>query len=123
MAAISPSDVADAMVDAERKERLASLLLEVARAIDPDVATVLPRQLDSDPRLDAVKSVLLRYELDVLDHLHHKIDDPEQLAEAVSAVLPQAISLSGTRDERLGYALAPSMERATQALMRAHLDQ
>ena len=117
MAAISPSEAAGTQAD-DRNERLASLLLEVARAIDPDVATVLPRQLDVDPRLDAVKSVLLRQELDTLDHLHHTVDDPEQLAEAVSTVLPHAVALSGARDERLGQALAPTMERATQASIR-----
>ena len=41
MAATSP-DATDAPTDTERNERLASLLLEVARAIDPDVARVLP---------------------------------------------------------------------------------
>jgi len=117
MAAIYPSD-ADLPVDADRRQRLADLLLEVARAIDPDVATALPRQLVVDPRLDAVKSVMLRTELDVLEHLHQTVDDPEQLAEAVSGVLPHAIALSAARDERLGQSLAPAMERATQASIR-----
>ena len=118
MAAILPSDASDAQTEAERRQRLADLLLEVARAIDPDVATALPRQLDADPQLDAVKSVLLRQELDVLEHLRHKVDDPERLADAVSHVLPHAVALSGERDERLGHALAPAVERATQASIR-----
>src|SRR5215468_9334471 len=118
MAAISPSDAADTAADADRNERLASLLLEVARAIDPDVARVLPRQVEADPRIDAVKSVMLRDELNVLDHLQQTVDDPELLAEAVSTVLPQAVTLSGARDEKLGQALAPTMERATQASIK-----
>jgi len=118
MAVTFPSDFDDAKTEADRRQRLADLLLEVARAIDPDVATVLPRRLEADPRLDAVKSVLLRHELDELDRLQHKVDDPEQLADAVSNVLPHAVALAGERDERLGHALAPAMERATQASIR-----
>jgi outer membrane protein OmpA-like peptidoglycan-associated protein len=118
MSAIPPLDSDDAPADADRNERLASLLLEVARAIDPDVATVLPRQLEVDPRLEAVRTVLLRKELDTLAHLERKVDDPEQLADAVSEILPHAVELSGARDERLGHALAPTMERATEASIR-----
>lgn len=117
MAATSP-DATDAPTDAERNERLANLLLEVARAIDPDIARVLPQQVEVDPRMDAVKSVLLQNELNVLEHLDHTVNDPEQLAEAVSLVLPSAVTLSGARDERLGMALAPAVERATQASVR-----
>ncbi len=117
MAATSP-DATAAPTDADRNERLASLLLEVARAIDPDVARVLPQQVEVDPRMDAVKSVLLQNELNVLEHLQQTVDDPEQLAEAVSTVLPNAVALSGARDERLGQALAPAVERATQASVR-----
>ena len=117
MAATSP-DATDAPTEAERNERLASLLLEVARAIDPDIARVLPQQVEVDPRMDAVKSVLLQNELNVLEHLDQTVNDPEQLAEAVSNVLPNAVTLSGARDERLGMALAPAVERATQASVR-----
>lgn len=117
MAATSP-DATDAPSEAERNERLASLLLEVARAIDPDVARVLPQQVEVDPRMDAVKSVLLQNELNVLEHLDNTVNDPEQLAEAISTVLPNAVALSGARDERLGQALAPAVERATQASVR-----
>ena len=117
MAVTFPSDVDDA-AEADRRQRLSDLLLEVARALDPNVATVLPRQLEADPRLDAVKSVLLRNELDVLEHLQHTVDDPAQLADTVSRVLPHAVTLSGERDERLGDALAPAMERATQSSIR-----
>ena len=118
MSAIPPLDSDDAPADADRNERLANLLLEVARAIDPEVATVLPRQLEVDPHLEAVRTVLLRKELDVLAHLEQKVDDPEQLADAVSEILPHAVELSGARDERLGQALAPTMERATEASIR-----
>src|SRR6516225_539822 len=75
MAAISPSEATGTQAD-DRNERLASLLLEVARAIDPDVATVLPRQLDVDPRLDAVKSVLLRQEPDTLVNILYPVMGP-----------------------------------------------
>ncbi|MES1264180.1 MAG: hypothetical protein ABUU24_00840, partial [Variovorax sp.] len=50
--------------------------------------------------------------------LRNTIDDPEQLAAAISAVLPHALSLSGARDERLSQVLAPTFERATQVSVR-----
>lgn len=117
MSEISPLEREDA-ADDERNQRLASLLLEVARAIDPDVARVLPRQTPTDPRLEAVRSVLMRRELDLLERLEERFDDPERLADTVGHALPRAFELAGARDERLGLALAPTMERATQASIR-----
>jgi OOP family OmpA-OmpF porin len=116
--AVTSQEAANADIDAERRQRLADLLLEVARAIDPDVAAVLPAQVEQDPRLDAVKSVLLQDELNVLERLQRTVDDPERLAAAVGAVLPGAVTVSGAQDERLAQALAPTMERATQASIR-----
>jgi OOP family OmpA-OmpF porin len=102
----------------DRNQRLAELLLEVARSIDPNAAMVLPKRLDDDPRLQAVRTVLLREQLELLARLRHTIEDPEQLAATISAVLPHALSLSGARDERLSQVLAPTFERATQVSVR-----
>jgi len=118
MTAMSPSESRDTPEEADRSKRLAGLLLEVARSISPDVAEKLPTRLDADPRLEAFRAVLLKRQLATLDRLEHTIDDPEQLADAVSNVLPHAIALSGARDERLGLSLAPTFERATQASIR-----
>ncbi|HSE12572.1 MAG TPA: hypothetical protein VLB69_08055, partial [Rudaea sp.] len=118
MTAISPLQEDDAPAEPDRNQRLADLLFEVARSIDPNAAMVLPSRLDGDPRLAAVRTVLLHEQLEVLAHLQHKIDDPEQLAAAISSVLPHALELSGARDERLGLALAPTLERATQVSVR-----
>ena len=106
--------------EAQRNERLASLLLEVVRAIEPEVAKVLPPQIELDSQMEALRTVLMRRELDVLDHLEHTIDDPEQLAEAVSVVLPEAVEKSEARGTRLGEVLAPTVERATQTSIREH---
>ncbi|MGQ0501921.1 MAG: OmpA family protein [Panacagrimonas sp.] len=118
MPAMFPPEAADTPLDAERRQRLADLLVELARAIDPEVAAVLPPRLDADPGLAAVKSVMLREELEVLDRLHETIADPAQLAGAVSRVLPEAITLSGASDERLIQSLTPALVQATQATIR-----
>lgn len=117
MTALSPFDGSE-VADPDRNQRLADLLLEVARTLDPGVATVLPSRLAEDPRLDAVRGVLLQKQLDVLARLQHTFDDPEKLAAAISMILPHALALSGARDERLGLVLAPTMERATEASIR-----
>ena len=78
-----------APAEPDRNQRLAELLLEVARSIDPNAAMVLPKRLDDDPRLQAVRTVLLREQLELLTRLRDTIDDPERLAAAISAVLPQ----------------------------------
>lgn len=118
MNATSPPPANDESVDPDRNERLADLLLEVARSISPDVAATMPSRLGTDPQLDAMRTVLLHRELASLADLEDTIQDPERLAQTVSTVLPHAFELSGARDERLGQVLAPTMERATQASIR-----
>lgn len=95
--------------------RLADLLLEVARCVDRDVAAVLPSPLEGDPRLEALRTVLLERERAALARLEGKLDDPERFAEEVSSVLAQAFAIAGSRDERLANVLAPTLERATRA--------
>jgi OOP family OmpA-OmpF porin len=64
-----------------RMKRLADLLLEVARSVDPNVAATLPSKLDGDPRLEAVRSVLLERERTALAQLQQTIDDPQRFAK------------------------------------------
>ncbi|MDM0026726.1 OmpA family protein [Variovorax saccharolyticus] len=95
--------------------RLAALLLELARCVDPDVAATLPSRLDDDPRLEAMRGVLLEREQVALARLQQKFDDPREFADAVGAVLPAAFALAATDGDRLGQSIAPTVERATQA--------
>ncbi|GAA4348922.1 hypothetical protein GCM10023165_35170 [Variovorax defluvii] len=103
----------------ESRDRLAELLLELARCIDPSVvATLPPRRLDIDPRLEAMRDVLMEREQAALARLEKKLDDPKEFAEAVSGVLPAAFARASAQHDELGQALAPSVERAAQASIR-----
>jgi outer membrane protein OmpA-like peptidoglycan-associated protein len=101
--------------EAQQKARLAALLLELARCVDPNVAASEPSRLEDDPRLDAMRRVLLERERLALARLQHKFDDPNELADAVGSVLPAAFALAAAQDDRLGLAISPTVERATQA--------
>ncbi|MET0440503.1 MAG: hypothetical protein ABW071_00805, partial [Casimicrobiaceae bacterium] len=74
------------------RKLLANLLLEVARCVDHEVAVEVPSALDADPRVEALRHILLEPEQAALARLQQKFDDPEQLAAAVGAVLPAAIA-------------------------------
>jgi outer membrane protein OmpA-like peptidoglycan-associated protein len=99
-------------------KRLADLLLEVARSVDRNVAATLPSSLDVDPRLEALRNVLMAQERAALVQLQRTVDDPQVFAETVSRVLADAFAMAAVRDEQLAKALAPTLERATQASIR-----
>jgi outer membrane protein OmpA-like peptidoglycan-associated protein len=103
--------------DDARSKRLAVLLFEVARSLDHDLATALPR-LEGDPKLEALRSLILEQDRAAIAKLQQKFEDPRQFAEAVSSVLADAFTLAGARDEHLAKALAPILELATQASIR-----
>ena len=103
--------------DDARSKRLAVLLFEVARSLDRDLATALPR-LEGDPKLEALRSLILEQDRVAIAKLQEKFDDPRQFAEAISSVLADAIALAGAKDEQLAKALAPILEKATQASIR-----
>jgi OOP family OmpA-OmpF porin len=100
------------------RARLAGLLFELARAINRDFAAKVPSVLPADPRLAELRSILMGREQALLARLVRRLDDPEQLAAAVSQVLPSAIVQATARDERLGQVLAPTVERATESSIR-----
>jgi len=102
----------------EPGKRLAGLLLELARCVDPTVAATLPSRLEADPRLEAMRGVLFEREQAALTRLQRKFDDPHEFAAAVSAVLPAAFALAAQHGDTLGPAIAPSFERAAQASIR-----
>ena len=108
------SDPPHLQPDDARSKRLAVLLFEVARSLNHDLATALPR-LEGDPKLEALRSVILEEDRAAIAKLQQKFDDPRQFAEAISSVLADAFALAGSRDEQLAEVLAPILERATQA--------
>ena len=93
------------------------LLFEVARSLNHDLATALPR-LEGDPKLEALRSVILDEDRTAIAKLQQKFDDPQQFAEAISSVLADAFALAGSKDEQLAKVLAPTLEKATQASIR-----
>ena len=103
--------------DDARAKRLAVLLFEVARSLDHGLATALPR-LEGDPKLEALRSLILEEDRAAIAKLQQKFDDPRQFAEAISSVLADAFALAGSRDEQLAKVLAPILEKATQASIR-----
>ncbi len=103
--------------DDVRAKRLAVLLFEVARSLDHDLATALPR-LEGDPKLEALRSLILEEDRAAIAKLQQKFEDPRQFAEAVSSVLADAFTIAGARDEQLAKALAPILELAIQASIR-----
>ena len=101
-----------------QSRRLAGLLLELARCVDPEMAARLPSRLEDDPRLEAMRGVLLEREQVALAQLQRKFDDPEEFAGAVGAVLPAAFTVAAAHGDSLGQVMAPTVERATQASIR-----
>lgn len=115
---LTTASAPDSAADQNPNRRLAGLLLELARCVDPGVAATLPSRLDSDPRLEAMRDVLLQREQAALARLEKKLDDPHEFADAVSAALPAAFARAEAQHDQLGQALAPSVERAAQASIR-----
>jgi outer membrane protein OmpA-like peptidoglycan-associated protein len=93
----------------DNREVLAGLLVELARNIDSEAGTRPTGITPFDPRLEQMRTLLLGREIELTRHLSAVLDDPEQLAIAVSRVLPAAIAQAAARDERLGQVLAPAL--------------
>jgi hypothetical protein len=88
---------------------LAGLLLELARNVDANVGLEPNGVVPFDPRLEQLRTLLLGREIELSRHFSDVLDDPEQLAIAVSRVLPAAIAQAAARDDRLGQVLAPAL--------------
>ena len=91
------------------RKALAGLLLELARNVDASVDTEPTGIVPFDPRLEQLRYLLLGREIELSRHFSQVLDDPEQLAMAVSRVLPAAVTQAAARDERLGQVLAPAL--------------
>jgi len=98
------------------RKALAGLLLDIARNVNPGVATPSDGAA-TDIRMEQLRSVLMGHEIEELARLGQLLEDPEQLAAAVGRILPTAFA-QATGDARLGQVLAPSLEKATQTSIR-----
>ncbi|RWQ65155.1 OmpA family protein [Mesorhizobium sp.] len=94
------------------REALASLLVEIARNVDPDYRARFDGVPTADPRMETLRRLLVGREISELSRVTHLLDEPEQLASAVGGVLPSAAARAPYA--QLGEALAPAVERAVQ---------
>ena len=101
-----------------QRELLAGLCLEAAKCLNQDLATHLPGDGALDPRLNELRRILLGREQATLARLEQRLEDPEELAAAVSHILPSAILKAAARDGRLSEVLAPTIEGAAQSSIR-----
>ncbi len=102
---LSPS-ASDTGID---RKVLAGALLELARNVDANAGAEPTGIIPFDPRLEQLRTLLLGREIELSRHFSQMLDDPEQLAIAISRVLPAAIAQAAARDERLGQVLAPAL--------------
>ena len=104
--------------DAIDRKALASLLVELAESLKPQLRTERNGVLPLDLQLEQLRSLLVGREIETLSRLTGVVDDPERLAAAVGRILPTAIA-QATSDERMGHVLAPVMEKATESSIRS----
>lgn len=100
------------------RRALAGLLVELARNLDASIDTAPTGIVPFDPRLERLRSLLLGREIAETQRFSRLLDDPEQLAIAISHVLPSAIAQATMRDDRLGQVLVPAIEEATEGSIR-----
>jgi outer membrane protein OmpA-like peptidoglycan-associated protein len=100
------------------RKALAALLIELARNVEPEIGAQPIGVYPVDRRLEQLRTLLVGREIEVLSRLSDVVEDPEQLAIAVSRVLPTAIARASS-DARLGQVLAPALEKATQSSIRS----
>ncbi|MBD9371029.1 OmpA family protein [Rhizobium sp. ARZ01] len=91
---------------------LASLLVEIARNVDPDHHVRFDGVPTADRRMETLRQLLVGREISELSRVTHLLGEPEQFAEAVGGVLPSAAARAP--HAQLGEAIAPAVERAVQ---------
>jgi outer membrane protein OmpA-like peptidoglycan-associated protein len=94
------------------REALASLLVEIARNVDPDYRASLDGVPTADPRMETLRQLLVGREISELSRITQVLDEPERLAAAVGGVLPSAAAHAS--HAQLSEILAPVVERAVQ---------
>ncbi len=103
--------------DAIDRKALASLLVEIARSLKPEVRPEQNGVHPGDLQLEQLRSLLVGREIETLSRLAGMVDDPERLAAVIGRILPTAIA-QATADERMGHVLAPVMEKAAESSIR-----
>jgi hypothetical protein len=94
------------------REALASLLVEIARNVDPDYRVSLDGVPTADPRMETLRQLLVGREISELSRISQVLDEPERLAAAVGGVLPSAAAHAS--HAQLSEILAPVVERAVK---------
>jgi outer membrane protein OmpA-like peptidoglycan-associated protein len=104
--------------DAIDRKALASLLIEIAESLKPELRAEQNGVTPRDLQLEQLRSLLVGREIETLSRLTGVVDDPERLAAAIGRVLPTAIA-QATSDTRMGHVLAPVMEKAAESSIRS----
>ena len=85
----------------------------------PDHGPEPPTNEPSDEAtLGQLRELLIGPERARLDQLQERLDDPHTQARQLSDVLPDAITIRSTQDEKLSKALAPTIENAIKVSVR-----
>ena len=103
--------------DAIDRKALASLLVEIAESLKPELRAQRNGVTPHDLQLEQLRTLLVGREIETLSRLTGVVDDPERFAAAIGRILPTAIA-QATSDERMGHVLAPVMERAAESSIR-----
>jgi hypothetical protein len=103
--------------DAIDRKALASLLVEIAESLKPELRAERNGVHPRDLQLEQLRTLLVGREIETLSRLTGVVDDPERFAAAIGRILPTAIA-QATSDERMGHVLAPVMERAAESSIR-----
>ncbi len=70
--------------------------------------------------LERLRRLILPTELDRLDAVEQRLDDPEVRAEELSRVVPDAVARAARRDNRLGVALSTVVDEALAVSVKKH---
>jgi outer membrane protein OmpA-like peptidoglycan-associated protein len=100
------------------RKALASLLVEIAQSLKPELRRQQNGVRPGDLQLEQLRTLLLGREIETLSRLTGVVDDPERLASVIGHILPTAIA-QATSDTRMGHVLAPVMEKAAESSIRS----
>jgi OOP family OmpA-OmpF porin len=70
-----------------------------------------PLSSEEKKKIDDVRDLLVGPEIEMLNKLQTRIDDPKLLAKDVSRALPEAVILRSKQDKQLSKALTPTIEK------------
>jgi OOP family OmpA-OmpF porin len=87
-------------------------------ALSPEEKAEFGANLLDQEALEELRTLLLNPEQTQLRKLQERLDDPKLLAEALSKVLPEAITLGATQNGRLPEALTGSVEEAIKLSLK-----